>query len=49
MNNLVFYIAIIGYFLSAVCLIAGIVIFFRLNILYVIKDLNGTIEQKEIA
>lgn len=49
MNNLVFYISIIGYFLSAVCLIAGIVIFFRLNILYVIKDLNGTIEQKEIA
>ena len=34
--------------LSAVCLIVAVILFFRLHIPAVIKDLRGTVEQKQI-
>ena len=48
MNNILLYISIVAYILSACCLIAAVVIFFKFDIRYVYKDLNGTIAQQEI-
>lgn len=49
MSNIFFYISIAGYVLAAGCLITAVILFFRFNIPYVIKDLNGTLAQQEIA
>ena len=49
MSNILLYISILAYVLSACCIIAAVVIFFKYDIRYVYKDLNGTIAQKEIS
>ena len=48
MNNVIFGIAVAGYVLAVILLIAAIIVFFKFNIVYVVKDLKGTIAQQEI-